>query len=488
MSADVGTSHQERAFSLGHFSLGHFPAWLLLGGGVYVILLINGSGFLNDSDTYWQIAVGNWILDHNALPHVDAYSFTKAGEGWISSSWLAQILYAVAYQLAGWTGPIVLAATFLAATLALLAYILGRRIPSTYAIVIASVVLILSIPHLFARPHVLAMPIMVAWVNGLVSASERRKAPSFWLLPLIALWANLHGGFVFGLALLAPFTFDALWNAEGPQRRPLTLRWIAFGIGAIAACCATPYGWESILASRKVLELGELLHLISEWMPVDFGHLSPFEICVFALIAGTLSYGVKLSPPRILLVLSLFYMAASHVRNVEIFALLLPLVVLTPVSSQFGLQAAPVDKTNFPIASAGALVAILGISTWAFAANYRFSPAATQSPVAAVDVLKERNAKHILNDLQFGGYLISRRLPVFIDGRAELYGEQFEMTYYRALQLKDVNLFLDMLKSYDIDAVLLTPSTPAVSLLDRLDGWKRVYSDETAVLHIRAAN
>jgi hypothetical protein len=42
-----------------------------------------------------------------------------------------------------------------------------------------------------------------------------------------------------------------------------------------------------------------------------------------------------------------------------------------------------------------------------------------------------------------------------------------------------------LLKSYDIDAVLLTPSTPAASLLDHLDGWQRAYADETAVAYIR---
>ena len=61
-------------------------------------------------------------------------------------------------------------------------------------------------------------------------------------------------------------------------------------------------------------------------------------------------------------------------------------------------------------------------------------------------MLKERNAKRILNDLPFGGYLIWRQMPVFVDGRAELYGEAFEMAYYRALQLKDVNLLLGLLK------------------------------------------
>lgn len=481
MSASAETVDQEKAFGLGRV-----PAWFWLGIGVYGLQLINGSILLNDSDTYWHLAAGKWILDHNALPRVDIYSFTKAGEPWISTSWLAQVLYAEAYELAGWAGPIVVAATAIAVAFALLASILSRRIPSAYAIAVSLAALVLSSSHLFARPHVLVLPVMVAWVNGLLSASERRETPSFWLLPLMVLWANLHGGFVFGLALVAPFTFDALWNAEGSQRRRLALRWIAFGVGALAACCATPYGWGSILASRKILDLGELLHLIYEWMPADFSRLSLFETCILALIAGSLYRGVKLSPPRIALVLGLFHMTLSHVRNIEVFALLMPLVVLTPLSLQFALPATGV-KMTFPVASAATLVAILGVSTWAFAANHKFSPPAIQSPAAAVDVLIDRHPRRVLNDLPFGGYLISRGVPVFVDGRAELYGESFEMAYYRALQLKDVNLLLDMLKNYDIDAVLLTPVTPAASLLDHLDGWQRVYSDENAVLHMRTA-
>jgi hypothetical protein len=484
MSVDAGAISQARVVSPGLI-----PAWFWLGMGVYGLLLVNGSSLLNDSDTYWQIAVGQWILDHNALPGVDIYSFTKAGEPWISTSWLAQIVYAGTYRLAGWAGVVVLTATWIAATFALFASILSRRIPATYATVVALAALMLSTSHLLARPHVLVLPVMVVWVNGLLSASDRSAAPSFWLLPLMALWANLHGGFVFGLALVAPFACDALWNADGSRRKLLALRWIVFGICAFAACCATPYGWGSILASRKILELGDLLHLISEWVPADFSRPTPLAACLFALMAGALYCGVRLSPPRIVLVLGLLYMALSHVRNIEIFALLTPLVVLAPLSSQFGLRGARPAKSGFPVAATVTmLVAVLGVSTWAFAAGNRFSPPATEAPAAAVDVLKERHARHVLNDLPFGGYLISRGLPVFIDGRAELYGEQFGMAYYRAVELEDVGLFLDMLKRYDIDAVLLAPTTPAVGLLDHLDGWHRVYSDETAVLHMRSAN
>ncbi|KJC39303.1 membrane protein [Bradyrhizobium sp. LTSP885] len=480
MSSETATIPRERA------SVFEVPAWLWMGCGVYGLLLVTGSQLLVDSDTYWQIAIGRWILDHGAVPSVDIYSFTRAGEQWMSSSWLAQVLYAKAYDLAGWTGPVALAAICIATVCAQLTAILGRKMPATYASVVALAALELSTGHLLARPHVLVLPVMIAWTNGLMTASERREPPSFWLLPLIALWTNLHGGFLFGLVLVGAFALDAMWNATSAQRPSLALRWIAFGIGALAACCVTPYGWGSILAALKILGLGELLRLIGEWMPVDFGRFGAFQLAVLALIGAALSSGVRLPPPRVALVLGLLYMALSHVRNVEIFALLLPLVVLAPVATQFGLQAAGVARLR--AVPAVALLAALCALTSAVAMSARIAPPAVQSPAAAVDVLKAYNVKRVLNDLPFGGYLIWRQVPVFVDGRAELYGETFDVAYYRALQLKDVDGFIGLLRTYDIDAVLLQPSTPAVQLLDRTAGWQRVYTDDNAVVHVRVAN
>ena len=480
MSLDAGAIGQEKAFSLADV-----PAWFWLGIGVYAVLLTCGDRLLNDSDTYWQISVGRWIIDHGAVPRTDIYSFTKAGEPWMSSSWLAQVLLAGSYDLAGWTGPVALASASIAATFAFLAWILCRRIPAPYAIVVTLAALVLSTPHFLARPHVLAMPVMLAWAYGLLSASERGEAPSPWLLPLIALWANLHGGFIFGLVLAGAFAVDALWNADVTRRNRLLLRWALFGVGALIACCATPYGWGSILASRTILDLGEVLHLIAEWRPADFTGLGAFEMSILVLMAAVLYSGVKLAPPRIALVLGLLHMALSHVRNLEIFALLLPLVVLAPVASQFALQPARLARSNAPLALAAMLVVTFGASTWALAARAAFAPPAVQSPVAAVEALQARHPKRVLNDLPLGGYMIWRKIPVFIDGRAELYGEAFETSYFRALQLQDVNGFLDLLKTWEIDAVLLTPSTPAVGLLDNLAGWQRVYSDRYAVLHVR---
>ena len=125
MSVDARAIRQEKASGLGLV-----PVWLWLGIGVYAVTLACGDRLLKDLDTYWQISVGQWIIDHATLPRTDIYSFTKTGEPWTSSSWLAQVLLAGSYDLAGGVGPVVLASASIAMAFALLTWILGRRIPA----------------------------------------------------------------------------------------------------------------------------------------------------------------------------------------------------------------------------------------------------------------------------------------------------------------------------------------------------------------------
>ena len=136
-------------------------------------------------------------------------------------------------------------------------------------------------PHLLARPHVLAMPVMVAWVGGLIAAADRRGAPSFWLLPLMALWANLHGGFVFGLVLIAPIALDAVVGAEATLRKSLALRWAAFGVRRAGwRAAARPMAGTRCWRRRTFWTLGGALPLIMEWRPADFGSVGALEVCL----------------------------------------------------------------------------------------------------------------------------------------------------------------------------------------------------------------
>lgn len=463
--------------------LGQVPAWLWFGAVLFLLMVIGGNRSLQDADTYWQIVVGQSIIDHRALPYTDIYSFTKFGAPWISSSWLAQVLYAASYAVAGWAGPVILAALGTAAAFALLVHILFRYFSAVHAVIVAMAAVLVSAHHFVARPHLLVLPVMVAWVYGLVKAGDARRAPSFWLLPLITLWANLHGGFVLGLALIAPFALDALWNADTSQRVSGALRWAAFGVCALVASWITPYGWNSLLAARQILDLGAAMPLIAEWQPADFSSLGVFEICLLTALALVLWRGIVLSPPRILLVLGLLHMALSHNRNIEVFALLTPLVVAGPLAAQLGRSKRALWTGS--VAGVVGVILAVAVATAAFAARHTFTPMVAQTPAAAVDVLKARKAARILHNAGFGGYLITQGIPTFFDGRGELYGAPFLVKTFDALALRDVDGFLGLLDSYKIDATLLTPDTPAAGLLDRLDGWQRIYTDDIAIVHVR---
>ncbi len=462
------------------------PLWV--GVFIYALFLLAGNRLLIDPDTMWQVTVGQWIIDHRAVPQTDVYSFTMRGQPWISTQWLAQVLYAKSYAIAGWAGPVVLATGAIAATFALLTRSLIRRLNDSTALVFVAAALALTVPHLLARPHVLAMPVMVMWVSGLIAAADRRGAPSFWLLPLMVLWANLHGGFVFGLFLIAPVGLDAVVGASAKLRKALVARWALFALLALAASCCTPYGWNALLASQKILELGSALPLIQEWKPTQFGGLGAFEICLLLGIGLSLLRGIKLPPTRILLLLGLLHMAFAQGRAVEILALLAPLVLAAPLARQIGGNDASASKAAPARGVLFASVALAMVSgTVAYCSAHRFEPHVHSAPVAAVTELKTFNFTRVFNDYDFGGYLISQGVAVFIDGRTELYGEKFFVDHNAASGLMEPENLFRLLDQYNIEATLMRTQSAATKLLDHMDGWQKVYSDDIATIHVRKA-
>ncbi len=75
----------------------------------------------------------------------------------------------------------------------------------------------------------------------------------------MTLWANLHGSFIFGLAMTAVIAGEAISLAPAAQRRHAATHWIAFAVLALGAACLNPYGPELILATIRILSLGQAL-------------------------------------------------------------------------------------------------------------------------------------------------------------------------------------------------------------------------------------
>jgi hypothetical protein len=458
----------------------------LVGAGVYVLLLTLGQRLLNDPDSYSHIAVGRWITAHGAMPASDPFSFSMHGAPWITFEWLSEVIYAAVYALSGWAGVVALAAAAIALAVGLLTRFLLRELSPTPALLMAIAAVMLLAPHMLARPHVLTQPIMVAWAAALVGCMDRRAPPPYWALPLLVLWANLHGSVVLALGLIGPAVLEALLDEKRSEWPRVLLRWLPFTALAVAACSLTPYGSAPLLMPLKTLGLGPALGWISEWRPQDFGHVDTFELLLLAGIFA-LSRGVTLPVVRALVVLGLIHFALAQVRNADLLAMLAPLYLAAPLARQFGARTEDDAAGSARGANPTALVTALGVMILAtgLALARDVRPALINTPEAAVANAGLAKAGPVLNDYSFGGFLIFAGIPTFIDGRGELYGGQFIARYNRDVSLADLRDFLELLDQYQFGATLLAPNTPAVALLDRLPDWQRVYSDDVAVVHKR---
>lgn len=454
---------------------------------VYAIVLFTPQ-VLNDGDTWFHIAAGRWILQHHAAPWTDPFSLTLSGAPWRAQEWLSELAMAIAFKLDGLSGVLILTAAAAALCVALLA----RHLRFWLAPLPAFVVLIFGLgcvaPDLLARPHILALPVLELWTAGLLMARTRNRAPSLWLLPVMALWANLHGSFAFGIALVVPLGLEAML-ADRAARWGTSRAWGLFLLAAIAAAMLTPYGWHSLAFPFQLL--GQpYLGLVKEWGSMDFSKPQPLEIALMALLYVGFSRGVRIPPIRLLIMLGLLYMALQHARHGMLAGIVGALLFAEPLAQ--ALRRQPVGSDTVPprasraeavctLAGAGLLV-VLTVLRMAYAAVPQDR---ATSPVSALrHVPVELKTQPVFNDYGFGGLLIFDGIRPFIDSRAELYGDELLGLYVDVVRPNPVALEATF-RRYGITWTILKPDSPVVAVLDALPGWRRAHSDGFAVVHIR---
>ena len=455
------------------------------------------SQVLADPDTWLHLASGRWMLQHRSVPAADVFSHPMAGAPWIAHEWLAQCLMAAAYDRLGWTGVVFLAVGAFALTLAcLLRFMLGVM-PAIYALLFSALASSALSPHLLARPHVLAWPILALWTVSLIHASERKRAPPWQLAGLMVLWANLHGSFTLGLVLVMAFALEAVLGSAKAQRWQTARTWCAFLGLALLAALLTPAGWRGLWFTFQVVKL-QHLDIIVEWMPTSFATFNPLELWLLVLLGLAMSGCLRLPLVRWLLLMGLLHQALAHERYVSIFGLLTPLLIATSFGDRYrrrpatGPQVSALDSffeaLAAPARRATAAVAVLIVLSTGLAVSPtgRHRPDDSNAPRAALQAALDAGAKgHVLNQYGFGGYLAYRGIPVFIDGRADLYGDRHMEAYVAVMASGEPEKIRKVLEDFQIGWTLLRPGSATVRYLDQQAAWRRVYADETAVVHIR---
>lgn len=463
---------------------------------------------LIDGDVWWHVRAGADVLETLAVARTDTWTIVGAGMPWTSQDWLSNVLLA---WLTGGSADGGWGATAASVTFALLAaaaaWLLWRALSARGVngwlgrVVWLSVGFIVAGPALGVRVQVIDLTLAAATVMVLWSylVDPRRR----WLivLPIIAVsWANLHAGwvllFLLGGAVLTGEVLDRRvrpgWSADLGARQLWELA--AALVVAIAAVAVNPSGVELYRYPIETAMIGAHRDFLAEWSPPALTSIvgQVFWTFVVAGVGSALVLGWRsLRSADLLVLLGLTLMAATAAR----FLLMVPIAAAV-VSVAWATRPAPavVRRMGRPAASAALAsvnavliggVALAGVIVTAA----RVSPGAQERaigehmPVKAVTwMLANDPGTRVFNTYSWGGYLGLRRpsLPVYIDGRSDIYGDAPIREYARAVLLETNPA--EILDRQRIDHVLFGVDTPLADWLDGRAEWERLYADDVAAV------
>ena len=509
-SRDAMPLAQRRAL---HRALHH----LLLGLSLAGILLLSARAHVG-ADTWWHLRTGAWIWEHRRLPDVDLFSYTRAGTPWSPPGWPVQVLFYGLVQVVGYGALNVWTAFMVLLTYGVVARTM-RGGPYLRALALILAALTGSL-YQAARPYMVTtlFTALFLWALETWYRGTGRPQRLFLLVALMALWGNVHAGFLAGFLVWGCYWLAALVEAG---TRPTARAWdrvrtlSGLGVGLVLASWLNPQGPALWAYPWKTLRL-EHLRWIQEWQAPDFTQPETWPFVAWwvlmLLVLGT--GGPSWRWRHGLLWLAFGLMAFRAVRNIALFAVVAP-VVWTAYARPWwsrrrkdlarcwaackgrgawlehrfrprpGTSPPPVrprlNRTLVALAWGLALLRLAQVST----------PAAMDAhlartfPVASVAYLKAlRPPGRLFNSYNWGGYLLWAlpEYPVFIDGRTDLYGDTYLRLWARVVTAEPG--WERVLSEYDVGVVLLEPHWPLAKVLPYA-GWREVYRDDRSVLFLR---
>jgi hypothetical protein len=461
-----------------------------------------GSRLINsDGDLARHLRLGEIMLARHGLLHQDVFSFTRGGQPFLAFEYGSELLYALAYRLAGLAGVAVLAGLVLALTYALVARFMVRRGGDPFlAYLVSMVAAVLGASHWLARPHLFTLLLVVVLLE-LLQHPTRRALLAY--PALFVVWANLHGGFSFGCILIAVYAvgeaLEGLITGEravwfGRARHHVA----ALGLGLLASLL-NPNGLSLLGHVFGFFGNDAILRQTQEFFSPDF-HTINGKIFLAVLLAVVAALAVsRRRPPAttLLVLLATVAFALISQRNIELFALTgLPLVALHLDAEWRALPFLSRPKAVFQREHAGRYPGV-GAATVSFllaglalaggsVAGIAVIPARFDErsfPVRAVEKARaERLEGRMYNNFIWGGYLLLAwpEQRVFIDGGTDHYGEKLFNEWIQVWNLDQG--WRDVLARWKISFVLVPPDSRLADELVRDHRWDVWYRDSTAVI------
>jgi Flp pilus assembly protein TadD len=471
-------------------------------------------------DLWWQLAAGDWILEHG-LPTVDPFSFGYPDRPWIEMRWLGFVAAAQLEDALGLNALILAKCALLALTLAAL-WLAMPNVPPWARALGLLVAVCLMLTRLRVRPELFTF----LFLAGFLAVLERQRhgARPGWLaaLPLMqVLWSNTHTLWIIGPAVVWTAWLAEALSARWPVLRrtfddPLALipvqrrRLLAAALATTAAGFVTPYLLSGQLVPVTLLEqLGvgsELRGVIGELSsPLassgDALFFAPYVVAI-VLSAGSFALpGASFAPLRVLAWVGALSFSFLSMRNVSLFGLVAGWVLALQLASWWrahGRKAGPLQALLPPtirfavvVTSAALIAGALTDQLWhsrGWEQRFGSGVAPAVFPIEAMAFASEQALpRPVLASLADGGYLIYEggEKSVYVDGRLEVYGAAGILESTRDYALPE-RLFA-IVDRLGVDSVLIAFPLMRVALdaFEASADWSPVFYDAGRALYVR---
>ena len=454
-----------------------------------------------DPDLWWHLRTGQLTIQTHHISHTDPYSFTRPGQPWIDHEWLSEVLMYGMYRIAGLGSLIILFAAIVSASF-MIVFFRCRGSPY-FAALLTIWAAIASVPLFGVRPQMLSL-FMGSLLLLLLDSSVARPALLWWTVPLMLLWVNLHAAYALGLVFiflyLAGEAVEALFHEAGAGTRWVRVKRLAMLMVLTTATVPfNPNGVRIFSYPFQTLRSPTMQSFINEWSSPNFHNANyfPFTLLLLTLIITLPVSRGRIKVRELLLVGFATAAALFSVRHIPLFAIIAPPILSLKTKAWFDntskrLSSPGVRATSNPIwlnsLVLAALVVFVGVRVRFTLANQP-KWEAESFPAHAIVFLRNNEASQpLLNHYNWGGYMIWKLYPryrVYIDGRADVYGDSLMRDFASAYYLSDD--WQTILQRAEIRTVMLPPDAPLITGLRSHPGWKQVYSDSQATIMVKVS-
>jgi len=477
---------------------------IIFWGTVALLVFVVALREISDPDFWWHLKTGEqmlrtkWLITQDDFAYTSAFFETLRERGNLQGYWAWQVLAACFYQLFGFAGISLMSGLMLAAIAASIVWRM-RRGKTSFAVVCAVtavVVFVLVRLCLFERPHIASF-LFASVLMGLFESIRRGHRPHWLIMPLMVLWGNCHGGFIFGDLMLLLFAAAAIYHyKDAPKTRNAVLAWALFGL---AGSLVSPnhinlfselFSRESQLFFEEFYEFNNLFwwYANRDTMAVAYLAIVGIGFCV-AMFRRCDGYSL-------LIAAALAFFAVKHVRMLPFYAVaVLPNVVQGVSRNALG---GVWKKPALLLAAVG--ITLYGAYQEFSTKGINFPRTVYENnasfPVAAADFLRDevRLQGNMFNEFRSGGYLIWKLYPqyrVFIDTRCLDYNLFSEYRKTADATQGARVAYRELFSKYGVDFVIRRHQGE-FGRLDQLlknllrdDQWVQVYLDDYWYVAVR---